>query len=402
MIVGQFLLWARQAPPGHRAEAVGALARAYLYSGLSPQDRWEAESAMTAILDDPSALVRRALAENLASSPEAPRHLIVALASDASDIACLVLGRSPLLADCDLVDCAALGDTRVQTAIAERATVSASVSAALAEIGSVSALTALAANRGASIADFSLARIVERHGRDPWLRETLLARPDLPVEISQAIAATLGDVLGNFVVACGWLTGERSQRVVREACERTTVSLSHAAPEDDVARLVAHLRRSSQLTPGLILRAILSGGIGFAEAAFADLSGLPVRRVGAILREARGGPFRALYAKARLPASLEPAFEASLMAQRDSDDARPAAGARLCRQTVERALLACADLPYEEAGRLLALLRRFESEAARDDAREAASGIADRAALALVLEHAPQELDSGHSASLAA
>ena len=35
MIIRQFLLWARTATPGQRAEAVGALARAYLYSDLS-------------------------------------------------------------------------------------------------------------------------------------------------------------------------------------------------------------------------------------------------------------------------------------------------------------------------------------------------------------------------------
>ena len=87
MIIRQFLLWARTAPPGQRAEAVGALARAYLYSELSPDDRWEAETAMTALLDDPSPLVRRALAEAFANAPEAPRHLVVALANDQSDAA---------------------------------------------------------------------------------------------------------------------------------------------------------------------------------------------------------------------------------------------------------------------------------------------------------------------------
>lgn len=35
MIIRRFLLWAREAPPGHRAEAVTALANAYLHSDLS-------------------------------------------------------------------------------------------------------------------------------------------------------------------------------------------------------------------------------------------------------------------------------------------------------------------------------------------------------------------------------
>jgi hypothetical protein len=56
---------------------------------------------------------------------------------------------------------------------------------------------------------------------------------------------------------------------------------------------------------------------------------------------------------------------------------------------VERVLSACAELPGEEADRLLALLRRFEVEAARDTARQAAEALADDAALAVVLECEP-------------
>ena len=38
MIVRHFLQWVRTAPAAERADATGALARAYLYSDLSPDD----------------------------------------------------------------------------------------------------------------------------------------------------------------------------------------------------------------------------------------------------------------------------------------------------------------------------------------------------------------------------
>ena len=63
MIVRQFLQWVRQAPARERAEATSALARAYLYSDLSADDLAAAEGAMIMLLDDPSPLVRRALAQ---------------------------------------------------------------------------------------------------------------------------------------------------------------------------------------------------------------------------------------------------------------------------------------------------------------------------------------------------
>lgn len=391
MIVSRFLLWARSAPPGHRAEATAALAKAFLYSELSQEDRREAETAMTAMLDDSSVLVRRAMAEALASSPVAPRHLVVALANDASEVGALVLGRSPVLADCDLVDATALGDERMQCAIAARPGLSRGVSAALAEIGAAAALVALAANPEADIPDFSLARMVERHGHDALLREALLARPGLPVEIAQSIATALAEALGRFVIDCGWLSQERSGRVTREARERTAVALSTRADDDGAARLVAHLRGTGQLTPALMLRAILSRSVGFTEAAFAELSGIAIGRVAGILKDERSSAFRSLYGRAGMPPALRPAFEASLAAHRELR-AKGQSDATLSRRMVERTLASCEALPPEESGKLVALLRRFEAEAAREEARRIAANLADRAALALVLEYAPDAL----------
>src|ERR1700730_12490141 len=109
MIVRQFLHWVRTAPAGERAEATGALARAFLYSDLSPEDRAAVEGAMITLIDDPSPLVRQALADTLAASPDAPHAVIHALASDQADISATELARSPLFIDAELVYFVATG-----------------------------------------------------------------------------------------------------------------------------------------------------------------------------------------------------------------------------------------------------------------------------------------------------
>ena len=63
MIVRQFISWIRHAPAGERAEATRALARAWLISDLSPDDRAAAEGALLMMLDDVSPLVRQAMAQ---------------------------------------------------------------------------------------------------------------------------------------------------------------------------------------------------------------------------------------------------------------------------------------------------------------------------------------------------
>src|SRR6266849_5076288 len=138
MIASQFLQWVRTASAAERSDATRALARAYLYSELGPDDRAASEGALIMLLDDPSPLVRAELARALAFSEYAPPAVILGLASDQPEIASWVLEHSPLLVDGDLVDAVATGP-KAQAAIANRSNLPCTVSAAIAEVGSAEA-----------------------------------------------------------------------------------------------------------------------------------------------------------------------------------------------------------------------------------------------------------------------
>jgi uncharacterized protein (DUF2336 family) len=392
MIIRRFLLWYRAASPSERAEAVGALARAYLSADLSDEVRREAELALTNVLDDGAPVVRLALAEAMGGAAGAPRTIIVALASDQSDIAALVLSRSPVLTDADLVDCAASGDGLAQSAIAIRPHLASSVAAALAEVAGPDALAALARNHAAVIPAFSLRRMVERHGEDAGLREALIARADLPADIRHAIATAVAATLSRFVVGCRWMTAERIERASRESGERTAIALAGHEPEA-VASLVSHLRRCGQLTPTLLLRAVFSGHLALVEEALAELSGLPGHRVAALLQRPGGPGFAALCRKAGLSARLERAFSLAIAAWHE--DGRNGPSARLSRRMIERVLTACEGMPDEESGPLMSLLARFAAEAAREEARELS------AALAPTIDDGQARDDSARSVGLA-
>ena len=294
MIVRHFLQWVRTATAAERADATSALARALLYSDLCTDDRIAAEGALVMLLDDPSPLVRGAMAEVLAGSADAPPAVILALAADQSDIAAIVIERSPLLIDADLVDHVGFGDPVIQAAIARRHSLPCSVAAAVAEVGTAAACLTLIENPDADIAAFSLDRIVTRHGHLAAIREALLAREDLPASTRQAVVVRLSQTLADFVVARDWLDEGRAQRVAKEACEKATVALAAVSPTTEVRPLVTHLRESGQLNSGLILRALLSGNMRLFEEALADLSGLSVTRVSGLVHDQRGGAFQAL------------------------------------------------------------------------------------------------------------
>jgi uncharacterized protein (DUF2336 family) len=370
MIVRQFLQWVRRAPPGERAEATSALARAYLHSDLSPDDRAAVEGAMIMLLDDPSPLVRRALAEVFASSRKAPRVVVHALAADQPDIAMPLLARSPLLLERDLVDLIATSQPEAQVAIAGRTVLPRSLAAAIAEVGSAEACLTLVENPDADIAPFSIDRIVERFGHLAAIREPLLGRDDLPMAIRQVLLSKLSQTLAGFVAERKWMGPEHAEYAAREACEKTTVALAAEIPYEEVSMLVQHLRQTDQLTAGMILRALLSGNVVFFEEALAELSGVPIERVTSYIHDHNISAFAALYCKAGLPDIAYPAFREAIAAMREGTLVSEHGGvARLRRRMVERVLEACAQECGRDLASLLALLRRFAVEAAREEAR---------------------------------
>ena len=106
------------------------------------------------------------------------------------------------------------------------------------------------------------------------------------------------------------------------------------------------------------------------EEALAELSGVPLARVRGIVHDNRGAGFRALYDKAGLPASTFPAFREALEAMREASPfAEPGDASRLKRRMIERVLTGCEKAEIGEIEPLLTLLRRFATEAAREEAR---------------------------------
>jgi uncharacterized protein (DUF2336 family) len=369
MIVRQFINWIRTAPAGERAEATRALARAWLISDLSEEDRAAAEGALLMLLDDASPLVRQAMAEVFARSSDAPAAIVQALSLDQASVALPVLEHSPLLIDADLVDIVATGNSETQCAVARRVNLPASVGAAIAEVGSASAALELIENAYAELAPFSWDRIVERHGHLGAIRESMLVLEDLPAATRAALVAKLSETLTQFVVARNWLSADRAGRVAGEARERSTVQIAARSRGDDMSGLVRHLRATGQLTSGLILRALLSGNHDLFDHALAELSGLPLSRVFALLHDRGGASLHALLRRAGLPESTFAAFQMALDVNHETGFVDSADGAaRLRRRMVERVLTHCGT-DQQAAEPLLILLRRFATESAREEAR---------------------------------
>lgn len=376
MISRHFFAWAKTTTPGERAEGVSSLVQDFLHMDLTVEERLDVESILTVLLEDPSIPVRRAMAEGLARATAAPHHVIVGLANDQPEVAAVVLGRSPVLSSEELIECARVSGAAAQIAIADRAELPAAVGSAIAETGTREAVLTLARNGGAALTCDALATIVQRFGQDGEVREAILRRPEVPAVIRLDLSAAVAASLSQFALETGWLSIERCERVTRESREKVAVLVAADAAEarGPVASGIARrLRVTGALTPGLLLRALLSGDRSLFESALCELSGLPFAKVAGLIGRPDAQGFHALYQRAGLPIWLLPAFQAAIEAQARHDcTCDENEGAHLLRPLVDHVLGACSRMTTPEAGKLIALLRRFQAEAARDAVRRLA------------------------------
>jgi uncharacterized protein (DUF2336 family) len=370
-IVRRFLVWAQATDPGERADAASALAQAYRYSNFPEDIRREAVIALTALLDDKSTLVRRALAEALASADDAPRHIVLALAQDLPEVAAIMVARSPVLNDADLVDCAAIGDDYVQIELARRAPLGIGAAAALAEVGCRDAALALLENQDAHVTAIALRRIAERFGADGAIREALLERAWLPASLRCDLVAATAQALSPLAAAFG-LGAHRIERLMRDACEEGAILVAGDAVGDDLTRLILHLRDSGGLTVSLLIRGLVAGDSAFFEAAVSELSGFPAARVSAFVRAPHGSGFAALYRRTGLPIHYFPAFRAGLAAVAELS---PALKGQAARQISAKIIAACEAEADSGLDRLVSLLRRLEVQGALQEARAFAAKV---------------------------
>lgn len=378
MSVQRFVKWCETANSQQRAAGATALARAWADGQIGNEDRPVGLVALNHLLDDPSPKVRLALAEAFAHANEAPRRVMLSLADDIDDVACLVVASSPVLLCADLIDLFAYGSPRLRLSIVARHTISRMLSAAVVEVGGSDAVATLLANPGADFAPQTLRRAAERHGDEADVRGLLLDRSDLPIEIRQLLLLEVGQALSRMALLRNTVGERRIDKLILESCETATADIAADVRSSEIPALVEHLRITGQLSTAFLIRVVCSGHVDLFTASLVALSGLSERRVRAIVVEGREGPFDALARNCGLPPAAGPLLRTAIRMWKkavtqdlhgDLDELPSLVMSRLAAVFRERQ-----DEPGYEA--VLALLRRLETETIRRSARSCAEQMA--------------------------
>ncbi|AMX92700.1 DUF2336 domain-containing protein [Mesorhizobium sp. M7A.F.Ca.US.014.04.1.1] len=371
VVVSHFLKWIYTAKVSERAAAASALARAYINSELPFEDRCAAEAALTLLLDDASSKVRLAMAEALSMSQHAPMQIISVLASDQPEVAGVVLARSPLLTDADLINRVASSPKATQKLIADRPLVSMALSAAIAEIGEADACAVLLANSGADIASLSFRRMAERHGHLPLVREALISDVRLPADCRHMLLVKLGEMLKTSPLVMAMMGAARADRVMRDACVKASVTLIEGTRTEEHAALIEHLRLRGDLTASFLIRTIAHGKVDFFGSALVALSQQSEQRVRALLAGGHDVALQALFRSAGLAGATHAIILRALKIWREVANGKRVAGVQ------EVSWLMLKEVGGQSAeGDLAALVKSIHLDALRENARGHALAIA--------------------------
>lgn len=344
-----------------RADTARKLASQFDIAGLSDGERQLAEDIFRLMLRDAEVRVRQALSENLRENPTVPHDIASALARDVDDVAVPFLEMSTVLTHQDLLEIVRASAPEKQKAVARRANVDAEVAEALVETGDAEVAAVLAANEGADLTEGTMMRMVDRFGDDERVQSPLVNRDRLPVTVSERLVHQVSERLREVILERHELSADVAADLVMHSRERATIGLSSASSEDEVERLVTHMRSHGRLTPSIILRAAVMGDTKFLEYALAELADVPVINTRVLIHDSGPLGLNGICEKGGLPRSMFPAIRAAIDVASETDyDGGENDRERYQRRMLERVLTQYGDLGVEfESGDLEYLLTKM-------------------------------------------
>lgn len=312
MFVERFVAWASHACVAERADALKVMAQRYSDRDIAADDIPGTEQVFTLFLDDPSPIVRAAMAEALAGCEFLPRTLVWSLSRDIPEVATAMLRASPLLGVNALVHAARDGDPVCQAAVAARDDIDAKTVRTLVAFGAPEAAVALLQNDQVLLSPDLKHDLAKRLASDAAVRDVLLDDETILPQTRQILVHGLACSLVNFASSHFCVEEARLRSVANRAASLGSVELADGTDAKAMADYVAHLRETDQLTPTLLLRAVCEGRLALFEAAMAQLSGVSLRRVRSTAKASHSSAFRSLHTRAGLSDTTFSVFQAAI------------------------------------------------------------------------------------------
>lgn len=231
--------------------------------------------------------VRQNLAARLSNVPNAPRNLVLQLASDEIPVARPMLLNSLVLKDSDLIALAKLKSQDHLHAIAGREHVSSEVSDALVARGDDRVLVRLADNAGAQLSREAMETLTERANNVEALQRPMVTRHDLPPDLLNSMFFAVTSELKRAILErMGAIDPAAIDAAIRQIERRMKRQTQSGETEQASANaFIAGLQRSNSLTESMLVTLSKQKRFNELVMVFAKLTELDLRTARRVLED---------------------------------------------------------------------------------------------------------------------
>jgi uncharacterized protein (DUF2336 family) len=346
--------------PESRALVLEKVSHHYNNKNLQGRANEIAEQIFRLLMKDVALRVRQTLSEQLKDNPDAPRDVMLHLASDVESVALPVLTQSQVLSDADLVRIVEMSHGMGKLlAISQRETVSSRVSDALVETNYQEVVASLLGNKGAAVSDRALEKIVTDFKGDEEISTALSQYPKLPSQVVEKLISQAGDAIASELKEKYNLAEAEIQQSVTQREDVMQRLLDPDLSAADVQMLVAQLVREDKLNASLVMTSLCRGQLLFFTAAVAHFSGISIDNATRLLADRGEHGFVGIYQKSGLPESMFEATRLLLRAVQDLEhDTSTPGSAYYANRLVERVLALAGTQQIEYLPYFVALIRQ--------------------------------------------
>ena len=211
---------------------------------------------MGGIIGQVETMVRGHLSETISTVSNAPHDLIVSLANDEIEVAMPVLTHSEVLKDDDLIAIVEKRGQEYSHAISKRLTVNETVTDALVKKGDDTVLGNLAENKGARFSDTGMETIVTRAKDNDDLNSKLIARHDMPDDLSQEMFWRVSWAMREQIIDADQTLSKYQVDTLMEEAEVWFEEQKSKRPLDPAENFVTRKEKLGQLDESLLLELI--------------------------------------------------------------------------------------------------------------------------------------------------
>lgn len=297
-----------------RIEMVSKLVRTVEAGLLADAERSLVGELLERLAHDTVQQVREAVAWQLFNSPLLSDDLARTLALDVTSVAFPILHHGRQIADELLLEVIRQGRADKQLAIATRDVLSSVVSGALADVGNLAVVAALAGNQKADISDGTLLSLADRYVHVPFVAEPLAARTLLPATVVERLIGSASQKVRDLLVERHRLSPVIAAEIANHGRDAATLAMLRplARAGMDADALAVHLHEQGRLGVPLLLRTLCGGDFDFFAAAIATKSRVRKANALTLLHEGRWDSLRALLDHAHVPKRLFAPFQVAL------------------------------------------------------------------------------------------